>query len=121
MGLELVDGCYNAFTVHTAPGRVTFGSDLRNRKSRLWVLEDRTVVVVVAGSTGVPIWETIGNAEKLCRDLRNRTISGTLDSGEFFFREASCACGMGSLGSAGPTPHRWEMFRVRRPDWFEEI
>ena len=111
------------FTVLTLVGRASLPDGRDFRKSRLWVLEDRRVVLVVPGETSGTVERLeLGQAVELQltdrRSQEHKVIFGDLS--EMNFRPARCNCGMGVVGSASITDDPWELVKVRRPDWYKD-
>lgn len=110
----------HVLTAYTAPGKISVGGTLY-QKARLWVLEDRQVIIVRNHPSGRGVERIALGATTLMTRTGRRSVIAELESGETLsIEEASCACGMGAAGSAGPVEGRWKIERVRRPEWFVE-
>lgn len=122
MSIELDGDLHLINTIYTGPGHLQLGEE-KFRKSRLWILEDRTVVACVPAPDDSVDRRNLGSAESVeFRGRRNLTVTIPDYGGPISFQEADCACGMGEVGTAAPIQTaRWRIVRVRRPDWITEI
>lgn len=107
----------HVLTVYTAPGKVTAGA-MHYPKARLWVLEDRQVVVCAPEQPRGVLRVQLGLLTELRRSGPRQHTLTMEDSSTVVIEEASCACGMGRAGSAGPVDGKWKMDRVRAPEWY---
>lgn len=107
----------HVLTVYTAPGKVSVGSVV-HPKARLWVLEDRQVVVCVPEHPRGVQRLQLGAAVELRKTSPRQHTLAMEDGSTVTIEEASCACGMGRAGSAGPVDGKWKMDRVRAPEWY---
>jgi len=111
----------HALTVYTAPGKVTFGTTVYP-KARIWVLEDHEVIICTPGPGGRGVTRVAAGPVTTLRRADRKTVIGELESGDrLTIEEASCACGMGAAGSAGPVEGRWKIERVRAPEWYTPV
>jgi len=107
----------HALTVYTAPGKVTT-PDSFHLKARIWVLEDRQVILCVPGHPRGVERLHLGTVSVLRRSAPKALTLEMEDGSSIQVVEANCACGMGAAGSAGPVDGRWKIERVRAPEWY---
>lgn len=107
----------HVLTVYTAPGKLTHGS-MTYPKARLWVLEDRQVIACVPEQPRGVLRIQMGLVSELRKTAPRQHTLTMEDGSTSVLHEASCACGMGRAGSAGPVDGKWKMDRVRRPEWY---
>ena len=103
----------------------SIGGDLGTHpKARVWLLEDRTLVLCVPDKTapGRVRRQRYDGAVRAAR-WQNRskllTVELTGDSSPTVTVNAKgCGCGMGAAGNAGPEPGAYDVVRVRQPEWY---
>jgi hypothetical protein len=91
-------------------------------KARVWLLEDRTVVLCVPDRTApgrVRRESYNGAVESAHWAARSKQLTITLGGGETVAVNAKgCGCGMGAAGNAGPTAGAYDVVKVRQPEWY---
>lgn len=91
-------------------------------KARVWLLEDRSLVVCLPDRTapGRVRRESLGEVAQAVWNERTKILLATLSGGGTVTVNArGCGCGMGAVGSAGPTESKhFDVVRVRQPDWY---
>jgi len=112
-------------TVATVNGRVqALGESFP--KARVWLLEDRSLVLCV------PDREAPGRVRRVAYGpvvsaswaAKQKALSVTVELGEdtgvgvITVDARGCGCGMGAAGNAGPTAGKFDVVRVRTPDWY---
>jgi hypothetical protein len=111
-------------TVATVNGSVT-ALGRQHPKARVWLLEDRTVVLCIPDKTapGRVRRETYAAAVSHARwQNRSKLLTVTLlgeAGGTIVVNAKGCGCGMGAAGNAGPTAEAYDVVRVRQPEWYE--
>lgn len=110
-------------TVATASGKVTAvntetGATMHTwAKARLWLLADRTAVVV-SSVDGKTVQRATYEVLASSHDRRKREMLVVTSGLETLVAStAGCGCGMGIVGSAGPVEGQYRTARVRTPDW----
>lgn len=114
-------------TVATASGKVTLlnseaGTQVAHwPKARLWILADRTAVVVWSPD-GKTVERTAHDVVASSHDRRARMMTVQTTAGlTITAPTGGCGCGMGVVGSAGPVEGPYKVVRIRTPDWHEVI
>jgi len=102
--------------VASARGKLRIGS-VQHAKARLFVLEDRTAVVVLPDPGGGLVWSTYA-VDTSSYDPPSETLTVRLaDGGELALDARGCGCGMGAVGNAGPVDGPYRLTAVRAPEW----
>lgn len=103
--------------VASARGRVTLGSTV-HAKGRVFVMEDRSVVLVLPGEGGRGVRRVEYVALTSEWHPASKALRVTLSDGHTLSVDASgCGCGMGAVGNAGPSEERYRLTKVRAPEW----
>lgn len=105
--------------VETGIGKV-FWPGGQNSKARLWMMEDRTAVICIAGPDGVNRIEFSGIVAAVMSPSKKETTVTLEDGGQIVLDARGCGCGMGAIGSAGPVPGSYDVNRVRA-DWYSTV
>lgn len=111
-------------TVATAMGKAALrpGPDAQATgswpKARVFVLEDRTVVLVTPGPGPRTVERQTYLAEASDWNRTTSQLSVVLSDGAVLTVDAKgCGCNMGVVGSAGPTAEAYRLTKVRAPEW----
>jgi hypothetical protein len=112
-------------TVATVNGRVSALGE-QFPKARVWLLEDRSVVLCVPdrAAPGRVRRVAYGPVVSAAWDKRAKALSVTVALGEdmgegtITVDARGCGCGMGAAGNAGPTAGKFDVVRVRTPEWY---
>lgn len=105
--------------VETARGTMRLGV-AAYEKARVFVLENRTVVVVLPGPEDPDAlsWDTYAvdtaNYSPVTKILTVRLADG----GELVLDGNGCGCNMGAVGNAGPNGGPYKLTPVRNPEWY---
>lgn len=104
--------------VHTVVGKLWVG-DEHHPKARVWVLEDRTAVLVLpAAGRGVERRTEALTASSW--DGGRKLLTAVTEDGQDLRLDGrGCGCNMGAVGNAGPVDGRYNIVRVRTPEWHE--
>jgi hypothetical protein len=86
-------------------------------KARLFVLEDRTAVLIV-GAPGGGIERIVADILESAWVTGSRQLSVVVVDGDVLVLDGQgCGCGMGAIGNAGPVDGAYRLSRVRAPEW----
>lgn len=103
--------------VMTGPVSAKIGNGPR-RKSIMWLLESKQLVLATAGAAGKTVVQTTHEVDHVIEDRNQTTV--VLASGEIVLLDKlDCRCGMGVVGSARIVPERHRLVRVPAPDWVQ--
>ncbi len=92
----------------------------RHPKARMFVLADRTAVLVtptVGGPARSVDRETFTVLESSWQRSAAQLTAVTADGAVLVAKSNGCGCGLGAVGNAGPTGSSYRLHRVRAPEW----
>lgn len=102
--------------VETSIGKV-FWPGGSNSKARVWLMEDRSTVICVAGPDGVNRIIFEGIVGVTYNRAAKETVVTLGEEQTVVIDARGCGCGMGAVGSAGPIEGPYDVQRVRA-DWY---
>lgn len=110
--------------VATAMGKANIRPDAESpatgawAKARLFVLEDRTAVLVTPGPGPREVTRTSYLVAGSDWASASQTLTVVTDDGSIITMDArGCGCNMGMVGSAGPVDGAYRLSKVRAPEW----
>lgn len=98
--------------------------DGAHAKARVFVLEDRTAVVILPDTGPRKLrWYTFA-VDSSTYNAATRKLTVTLadpDAGVLTVDGQNCGCGMGAVGNAGPADAPYKLTPVRSPEWHSAV
>jgi len=87
-------------------------------KARVFVLEDRTAVVIVPDDSPRKLhWETFVVDSSSYNPATRQLVVALANGSVLTVDGQNCGCGMGAVGNAGPIDGPYKLTPVRNPEW----